>query len=262
MLDPRAPGLRVLDLLPGLIGYRIRKAEKIFSRIFQDQRDIHYFQKVADGFRLDVSPNAGFEAQVPASGPLVIVANHPLNGVDGMAIAAAIRKPRPDLKVMLTTTFDGIPGLKDHAIFVNASSGPSARNRSEPVREAIAWLKQGHALLLFPAGEGSHIAVPDSRIPVDSEWSTGMTTMLKSAQASVLPVFVEGSPSRVFLQTRRFYHPLSTLFLLREILIQEGTSVRMRVGSPISYETITEQGSRRQQTDFLRNATYALNASA
>lgn len=133
VLDPAAPGLRLLDLLPSLIGYRVRKAEKIFQRIFSDHRDIHYFCKTADGFRLMIHADPGYESRVPVSGPLIVVANHPLNGIDGMAIAAAMCDLRPDLKVMLTTTFDGIPGVKEHAIFVNASDGPSARNRSESV---------------------------------------------------------------------------------------------------------------------------------
>ncbi len=259
VLDPKAPGIRVLDLLPSLIGYRIRKAEKIFRRIFEDHRSVHYFRKVADGFRLTVKPDLGFEDRVPRNGPLIVVANHPLNGIDGMAVATALCGTRPDLKVMLTTTFDGIPGLDEYAVFVNASDGPSARSRSEPVREAMAWLKQGHALILFPAGQGSFISVKGRKDPVDVEWSTGVATLLKHSHANVLPVYVVGRPSRVFLQSRQLYHPLSTLFLLREILIQEGSQVSFRVGDAVSFEQIAAQGDRRRQVDFLRNLTYALD---
>ncbi len=259
VLDPKAPGLRILDILPSLIGYRIRKAEQIFRRIFEDQRKVHYFQKVADGFRLRIEPSPEFETKIPRDGPLVIVANHPLNGIDGMAMAAAMCRPRPDIKVMLTTTFDGIPGVKEHAIFVNASDGPSARSRSEPVREAIAWLKQEHALVLFPAGQGSYVAEEGRKDPVDVPWNTGVATLLKNSRANVLPVFVEGRPSHVFLQTRKLYHALSTLFLLREILIQEGSKVSFHVGDAVSYEQIVEQGGRREQIDYLRKLTYALD---
>ncbi len=258
VLDPAARGIRALDWLPFLTGYRVRKAEKIFHRIFEDHRDIHYFRKVADGFRLTVQPGFGFEQQVPRDGPLIVVANHPRNGIDGMAMAAALCGPRPDLKVMLTTTFDGIPGLAEHAIFVNASDGPSARNRSEPVREAIAWLKQGHALILFPAGQGSYVSVNGQIDPVDVQWNTGVATLIKNSRATVLPVYVRGRPSHVFLQTRRLHHALSTLFLLREILIQEGSTVTFRVGDAISFEQIAAQGDRRQQVDYLRQVTYAL----
>ncbi|MGI9518892.1 MAG: hypothetical protein ACR2NP_17690, partial [Pirellulaceae bacterium] len=106
VLDPLAPGLRVLDLLPGIIRYRIRQAEKVFGRILDDHREIHYFHKAAEAFRLQVTPSVGFEDRVPRTGPLVVVANHALNGIDGMAIGAALCDVRPDLKIMLTTTFD------------------------------------------------------------------------------------------------------------------------------------------------------------
>lgn len=262
VLDPAAPGIRALDLLPSLISYRVRKAEKIFRRILDDDRDVHFFRKAADGFRLKVLPPSGFEQRVPQRGPLLIVANHPLNGIDGMAIASALCEARPDLKIMLTTTFDGIPGLAEHAIFVNASDGPSARNRSEPVREAIAWLKQDHALILFPAGQGSYLREQGRRDPVDVEWRSGIATLLKSSEASVLPAFVSGRPSFVFLQTRRLYRPLATLFLLREILIQEGRQVAFQVGEPVSYQRITAAGDRQQQANFLRQLTYSLDKHA
>ncbi len=259
VLDPMAPGMRTLDLLPALIGYRVRAAQKIFRRIFEDHRDVHYFRQVADGFRLTVDPGSGFQSRVPPDGPLVIVANHPLNGIDGMAMAAVLCDVRPDLKVMLTTTFDGIPGLPDHAIFVNASDGPSARNRSEPVREAIAWLKDGHALILFPAGQGSYVSTDAHKDPVDVPWNPGVATLLKNTRATVLPVFVRGRPSHVFLQTRKLHHSLSTVFLLREILMQEGSHVSFHVGEPVLFDDIAARGDRRGQVDFLRELTYALD---
>lgn len=257
VLDPLAPGWRLLDWLPSLIGYRIRKAEKVFRRIAADHRDVHYFQKVADGFRLDIDTGTDVDQRVPREGSFLAIANHPLNGIDGMAIAAVMSRVRPDLKVMLTTTFEGIPDLRDHAIFVNASNGPSARNRSEATREALAWLKQGHPVLLFPAGQGSFVEVEGRNDPVDVPWNKGITTFLKCAD-KVLPIYVEGRATRLFLKTRRLYAPLSTLFLLREILIHEGARVRFRVGEALTNAQVTSQGAREQQVEYLRKVTYAL----
>ena len=39
-------------------------------------------------------------ARVPASGPLVVVANHPFGGVDGLALYALLRRVRPDVKLL------------------------------------------------------------------------------------------------------------------------------------------------------------------
>jgi putative hemolysin len=86
--------------------------------------------------------------------------------------------------------------------------------------------------------------------------------LLKSSRAHVLPVYVLGRASFVFLQTRKLYHALATLFLLREILIQEGSKVFFEVGDAVSYEQIAAQGDRRQQVDYLRNLTYALEDSS
>ena len=37
---------------------------------------------------------------IPASGPMIFVANHPLGGLDGMLLAQMLLKIRPDLKVL------------------------------------------------------------------------------------------------------------------------------------------------------------------
>src|SRR4051812_47437075 len=52
--------------------------------------------------QLDVTchlPTADLE-RVPATGPAIVVANHPFGALDGILLAAALRTVRPDVKIL------------------------------------------------------------------------------------------------------------------------------------------------------------------
>ncbi|MFO0966760.1 MAG: 1-acyl-sn-glycerol-3-phosphate acyltransferase [Gemmataceae bacterium] len=260
LLDPKAPGLRTLDLIPRLFGRTlgVEKADKIFRRLARDRRPVHFFRKAVDAFRLRVRFPAAALERIPRTGPLVVVANHPLHGIDGLAIAHMITKVRDDVKVMLTTTFDGIPGIAEHSIFVNDGTGPSARSRSESAREAIDWLKQGHVVILFPAGQGSCVPSGKPNRPVDAAWQKGTSLLIRKSGARVLPVFVHGRPSLLLQTVRRVAPDLGLFLLVREIVRQRGSRVRLTVGESLSAEEVQAQGEAEQQVEFLRQRTYAL----
>lgn len=260
VVDPKAPGLKLLDILPRLFRrlMGLRRAESIFFKLAQDRRDVDFFQKVVDAFELWVQYPPGSLERIPWSGPLVVVANHPRNGIDGLAIAHMVSRVRGDVKIMLTSTFDGIPGIGEHGIFVSDGTGPSARSRSEPVREAIDWLKLGHVVVVFPAGQGSYVKVRGRKEPVDVPWLKGTSLLIRKGQTEVLPVYVHGSPSLTFLALRHIFHPAAAAVLVREIVNQKGSKVRLIVGEAIGNERVLAAGEPEEQMEFLRKATYDL----
>jgi putative hemolysin len=264
VLDPQAPGWKLLDVAPRLFRRTmgVQRAQRIFARLREDQRDVHFIRKVIDAFDLQVEYTPAALQRIPKQGPLVVVANHPLNGVDGMCIAHLITQVRQDVKIMLTATFDGFPGMAEYGIFVHDSSGPSSRNRSEPARKAIDWLRQGHVVILFPAAQGSYVKVPGRKDPVDVPWLKGTTLFIRGGKASVLPVYVHGGPGKLFLAVRHIFHPAACALLVREIVNKEGSTVRLEVGEAISHECVVQQGRPEEQMKFLREQTYALGGEA
>ncbi|MCI0640866.1 MAG: 1-acyl-sn-glycerol-3-phosphate acyltransferase [Gemmataceae bacterium] len=264
LVDPKAPGLRLLNVLPRLFPRLLGLAavNRVFGSLAKDARDVSFFQKAVDAFDLDVTWPATALERIPKTGPLLVTANHPRNGMDGLAIAHMVSQVRGDVKVMLTSAFEGIPGMAENGIFVNDSDGPSAGSRSAAVREAIDWLRQGHVVILFPAGEGSYVRTGDRSAPVDAAWRTGTTLLIRKSSAQVLPVFVDGAPGRVFQMARRVFHPAAMFLLIREMMRQKGGNVRLEVGAARSRAEVLAQGDAEVQMSYLRNLTYSLdNAS-
>jgi putative hemolysin len=87
--------------------------------------------------------------QVPARGPLVILANHP-GMTDTVALIASLAS-RPDLRVIaLDRPFlQALPHVARHLILVPEHEA----GRMAVLRAGVQHLKQGGALLTFPAGE-------------------------------------------------------------------------------------------------------------
>jgi hypothetical protein len=86
---------------------------------------------------------------LPAAGPTVVLANHP-GMTDSVALIAGLAS-RPDLRVLaLDRPFlRALPNVAGHMILVADNDG----GRMSALRAGVKHLKQGGALLTFPAGE-------------------------------------------------------------------------------------------------------------
>jgi putative hemolysin len=172
--------------------------------------------------------------RLPSSAGLVIVANHPYGGIDGLAAIAGIATRRPDLKVVATQALAAIPALRDLLIPVDNFGRPESHAVNfRAIRAALRHVHGGGALLLFPAGEVAHLDLSTRRV-VDPPWKRSAVAMILAAGADVAPLYVHGSNSIGF-QLAGLLHPsLRTALLPREVLNKRGTRLDLRFGVPIA----------------------------
>jgi putative hemolysin len=197
-------------------------------------------------------------ARIPATGPVIVTANHPFGILDGVVVGALLSRVREDVKVLTNFLLAGIPELREHCIFVDpfGDKSSAACNR-RGLAEAVRWLRSGGMLAVFPSGEVSHFQVPRMDI-VDPEWSATPARLACMTGADTLPLYVEGRNSVPFQAVGLFHPKLRTAWLLNEFLQQTDRSVSLRIGSTISAEALHNAGSERQATDYLRWRTYLL----
>jgi len=197
---------------------------------------------------------------IPAAGPLVVVANHPHGGVEGVALADLLRRHRPDTKIMGNYLLGRMPEMREYCIFVDPFEGESARRRNiRPLKECLRWLKDGHALMVFPAGEVSHLQLRGKRV-ADSRWSPTIAGLIRAARATALPVFIEGRNSAMF-QALGLIHPrLRTALLPRETLRRQGSRLRFHIGTPLPFARLEKYETNGELMDFLRLRTYVLQS--
>src|SRR6266404_420803 len=100
-----------------------------------------------------VSP--GDLRQIPAAGPLVIVANHPFGILEGAVLAELLPRVRPDIKFLANSLMhDAISEIRELLLPVNPFA--SAAINLIGAKRSIEHLTAGGALVSFPAGEVSH----------------------------------------------------------------------------------------------------------
>jgi putative hemolysin len=182
--------------------------------------------------RLRIAP--GDLERIPAQGPVIVVANHPYGGIEGLALALLLLTVRPDVKVMANRMLGRIPELRDLFVFVDPFERPDSPRRSlAGLREASRWLKGGGVLAVFPAGEVAHLHLRQRAI-IDPPWLPTVARLVRRAACPVVPVWFCGHNGPLF-QLAGMVHPLlRTVMLPRELLARRGSPLEARVGSPVT----------------------------
>ena len=196
--------------------------------------------------------------RIPASGPTVVVSNHPFGGIEGLLLASALRAVRPDVKLMANYLLSPMPEMRDLFFFVDPfGTHASTGSNIAALKDAIRWLSGGGMLAVFPAGEVAHFDIRQRRV-IDPGWTTNIARLIRKAQPAVLPVFFEGRNS-LFFQAAGFIHPLvRTALLPHELLKMRGRGIRLRVGGAIPYRKLKGFESDSDLINYLRLRTYNL----
>ena len=127
--------------------------------------------------------------RIPATGPCVIVANHPYGGLEGAMMIDLLRRVRSDVKIMANFLLDRVPELTPNFIFVDPfRRNNSRKNNLLPLRKTFEHLKQGGLLVVFPSGTVSHFHWSKFEV-TDPEWSDTIGRIVQQARCPVVPVF-------------------------------------------------------------------------
>lgn len=274
-MTPTGSETRIFSILPqgarrekaALLSLLVRPLEHVLGlsecdRIYGDlmnQIDPHLFMRGVLS-ELDVHPDlpAKDRERIPAKGPVVVVANHPFGGIEGILLADVLLSVRKDVKIMANFLLNRIPQMRELTIPVDPFHRPgSAAANIGPLREAVRWVKDGGLLLVFPAGEVSHIHLVTREVS-DPPWSPAVGTIVRRAKAAVVPIFFRGR-NRAAFQAAGFLHPrLRTALLARELLNKRGTAVKLKIGAAISFRWLQRYTQDRSLVDYLRWRTYIL----
>ena len=209
------------------------------------------------GIRIDTPPEE--IARIPATGPLVVVANHPSGLVDGMVMAEMINRVRSDFRILTRSLLTGIPEVEEFMIPVPFPHEENARELGLKMRDdTMKHLKAGGVIIVFPAGK---VAMSPGwwGKAVEAEWNVFTHKIVKSSGATILPIFFPGQNSRVFQIANQISDTLRQGLLLYEIKLSLFKPQRPVIGEPIPAEELKKwEGNPRGFLAWLREHTLAL----
>ena len=168
-------------------------------------------------------------ARIPATGRVVIAANHPIGSLDGLALLHLVREVRPDVKVVANDMLAALEPLQSVLLPVNNMGGSTPRANLKNIHK---HLEADGAILIFPAGEVSRFGPTGVK---DGTWQSGFVKIASATESPILPIFVAGRNSLFFYSISFLAKPLSTIWLVREMFKQSHNTVDARVGNPVPH---------------------------
>jgi len=238
--------------------FALENLNEIYRKLGPARDPAHFISLVLGALNVDYEVPPGDLDLIPASGPAIVVANHPFGAIEGVLLAHLLRTVRPDVRIMANYMLERIPELAGLFIAVDPFGGEGAARRNmRPLREAVSWVRGGGLLLVFPAGTVSHLHVGRGCV-TDPSWNPNIGRLVTITQAPVVPVYFHGTNSRMF-QLAGLVHPrLRTALLPRELLKRAHTTLALRIGRPIPYAHLKTHVSEHDLTQYLRMRTYVL----
>ncbi|HDS02144.1 MAG TPA: hypothetical protein ENN72_00360 [Firmicutes bacterium] len=246
--------------LPG----RIRDALFRFLERFLKIRDINdvltkfrHFQNIdfIEAFFSDIDFHVFVKKKelvnIPRRGAFIGIANHPLGGLDGLALIKVIHEVRDDVKIIVNELLMNVDNLK--GIFVPYSK-KSDEIPISTVREISRTLKNNGCVLFFPAGGVSRLR-PDGL--KDPKWMAGAFFFAKRFHCPIVPMFVHAKNSLIYYVSTVIHKKLAALMLPREIFKKKSQSISITVGQTIPEELFKDIPDT-TLAKILRKAVYAL----
>lgn len=172
---------------------------------------------------------------IPTAGRVVIIANHPIGSLDGLALLKLVSDIRPDVKILANDFLQHVEPLQSMLLPVNVFGGFSARRDLERLYQ---HLNADGALIIFPAGEVSRLRPAGVR---DTKWRTGFLRLALKTKSPILPIHVRAHNSFWFYSASMLYKPLGTLLLVKEMFRQQQKHIDLRIGRLISHTEVTDQ---------------------
>lgn len=195
---------------------------------------------------------------IPEKGRYIIAANHPLGGLDGMALMHVVGKKRQDIKFISNDILMELHSLRDLFIAVNKHG----RANAEMVRNFEACMASDMLILVFPAGLVSRRI--GGRI-TDLEWKKTFITKAVQHKRDIIPVYVEGRNSNFFYNLAKWRKRLGIglniemIYLPDEMFRQQNKKIRIIFGKPIPYTTFTKERTPKEWAQKVKERVYALS---
>lgn len=234
LLKTKAPG--VYKVLPGFIIHYISKIvhEDDINGVLtrnQDQKGVDFALAALKDMGVTVKVD-GIE-NIPKTGGYIFISNHPLGGLDGLAVISAISHVRRDIKYFVNELLLALKNMDNIFIPVNIY-GNSSRKMLQYVDEIY---RSDMAIPIFPAGLVSR-RQPDKTIK-DLPWKKSFITKARQYKKDIIPVWIEGKNSDFFYKFAQWRKRLGIkiniemFFLPREMFRQKNKTIVVHFGRPV-----------------------------
>ena len=195
-----------------------------------------FIENALDDLEFGYTISDKYIENIPSSGKVVIIANHPLGALDALCLIKLISSVRKDIKVVANDFLNRLLPLRPILLDINNFKSQQTKSSISKIYDA---LNNEEAVIIFPSGEVSR-ATP--RGIKDKKWHKGFLNFAKRSGSPILPVYIGGKNSKTFYSVSTLNKRLSMLLLSHEMFKKKGKNINIIVGEIIPYENIMPKG--------------------
>lgn len=231
----RSKNPQLYRLLPGfIVSYIKRIVHETEVNAFIDK----YGHKTSFEFVDAIIENFGVKVEVYGqeniikTGRCVYASNHPIGGLDAMALLQVLGQHRRDIKFIVNDILLQLNNLKDLFIGVNKHG----KNSAQSITDIDALYASKMATLIFPAGLVSRKQGKEIK---DLQWKKSFVVKAKKYNSPIVPVYIDGRNSNWFYNLANFRKRvgitanIEMLYLMDEMYFQRGKTISITFGKPI-----------------------------
>lgn len=250
---------KLARLLPGFF---FRYLERVIHQDFlnkfmwknRDKQGLEFVAAILKDFK--VTPQVHGLEKIPPTGRWLIASNHPLGGMDGIALMDAAGRVRKDIVFPVNDLLMNIPNL--HELFIPINKHGSNAENLKIINDTFA---SETAILYFPAGLVSR---KQNGVIRDLEWKKTFLTKAKKYQRDIIPVYITGRNSDFFYNLANLRKKLGLkaniemLYLVDEMVKLKEKDFHIYFGNPIPWQTFDRRYTDQQWADLLKSHVYAM----
>ncbi len=280
---------RLLKFIPGfVIRYlkRITHQDEINGYIYEhrDKVGLPFIEAMLKEFGVSVISNDLLSQIAHRRSPIadrpspiahryIIASNHPLGGLDGMALMQEVGKVIPDIVFPVNDLLMYVPGLRP--LFIPINKHGRNTDNAKIINDTFASDK---TILYFPAGLVSRKLTnspthqltnsPTHHLIMDLEWKKTFISKARKYQRDVIPVHISGQNSNWFYNLANWRKRLGIkaniemLYLVDEMIRQKGQTIRITFGEPIPYTVFDKTKTDTQWAEMVRTKAYQLGVNS
>jgi putative hemolysin len=198
---------------------------------------------------------------VPTTGACIIASNHPLGGIDGMALLQIVGKVRKDLSFLVNDILTQLVNFGKLFVPVNKVGATSAQN----LRRIDEIYANDGVTMIFPAGLVSRKI---GGIVQDLKWNRSFIRKAIQYQQVIIPVLIDGKLSPFFYNFSSFRKKLGIkaniemLYLVNELYKLKNNITHITFGPAISPDVFTKEHSLDEWAELMRQYVYQLKHDA
>jgi len=209
-----------------------------FLKKNKDSVGIDFIDAVLEYFNIDFSRKQSEIENIPHSGRVVIIANHPLGALDALSLIKLIYSVRKDVKILANDLLNMFEQIGEFLLPVDVMKNKVAKLS---VQMMSAHLEDEGALIIFPSGEVSRSSLTGIK---DKRWKKGFLNVALKTFSPILPIHIKSKNSMLFYSASIVNNTLGTLLLPHEMFKSKRKSISISVGSLIpndSFRTLPIQ---------------------